>query len=261
MASVFFVIFVVLNQIKMSIQLKEKVYLLKGGKEPLSFVLQSRNTRRSPLLYFDEEKGINRPLRFARNQRSPFQDEQDDTAIVEPIVFENGVLRVSKQDTVLQEFLKYHPGNGRIFEEFVPERDAEKDIEYINYEVDALIAAREMGIDKCEEILREVIGSRVDTMTSKEVRRDIMVYARNNAYEFLLVAGDPTVKMKNDIAKMFEMNIIQFRNKGKDVYFNLPNNRKRMMTIPEGEDKDDAVFEFFKSEDGEPIYNKLYREL
>jgi hypothetical protein len=98
-------------------------------------------------------------------------------------------------------------------------------------------------------------------MTSKEVRRDIMVYARNNPYEFLLVAGDPTVKMKNDIAKMFEMNIIQFRNKGKDVYFNLPNNRKRMMTIPEGEDKDAAVFEFFKSEEGEPIYNKLYREL
>jgi hypothetical protein len=76
-----------------------------------------------------KRKGINRPLRFARNQRSPFQDEQDETAIVEPIVFENGVLRVSKQDTVLQEFLKYHPGNGRIFEEFVPERDAEKDIE------------------------------------------------------------------------------------------------------------------------------------
>ena len=261
MASVFFVIFVVLNQIKMSIQLKEKVYLLKGGKEPLSFVLQSRNTRRSPLLHFDEEKGINRPLRFARNQKSPFQDEQDDTAIVEPIVFENGVLRVSKQDTVLQEFLKYHPGNGRIFEEFVPERDAEKDIEEINYEVDALIAAREMSIDKCEEILREAIGSRVDSMTSKEVRRDIMVYARNNPYEFLLVAGDPTVKMKNDIAKMFEMNIIQFRNKGKDVYFNLPNNRKRMMTIPEGEDKESAVFEFFKSEEGEPVYNKLYREL
>ena len=224
-------------------------------------MLQSRNTRRSPLLHFDEEKGINRPLRFARNQRSPFQDEQDETAIVEPIVFENGVLRVSKQDTVLQEFLKYHPGNARIFEEFVPERDAEKDIEEINYEVDALIAAREMSIDKCEEILREAIGSRVDSMTSKEVRRDIMVYARNNPYEFLLVAGDPTVKMKNDIAKMFEMNIIQFRNKGKDVYFNLPNNRKRMMTIPEGEDKESAVFEFFKSEEGEPVYNKLYREL
>jgi hypothetical protein len=261
MTSVFFVIFAISNQIKMSIQLKEKVYLLKGGKEPLAFVLQSRNSRRSPLLHFDEEKGINRALRFARNQRSPFQDEQDESAIVEPIIFENGVLRVSKTDTTLQEFLKYHPGNGRIFEEFSPERNAEIDIEELNYEVDALIAAREMGIDKCEEILREIIGNRVDNMTSKEVRRDILVYARNNAYEFLLVAGDPNVKMKNDIAKMFEVNIINFRNKGKDVYFNLPTNKKRMMTILEGEDKEKAVFEFFKSEEGEPIYNKLYREL
>ena len=245
----------------MSIQLKEKVYLLKGGKEPLSFVLQSRNTRRSPLLYFDEEKGINRALRYARNQRSPFQDEQDDSAIVEPVVFENGVLKVGKQDTVLQAFLSYHPGRGVIFDEFIPERDAERDIEDINYEVDALIAAREMSIDKCEEVLRELIGGRVDNMTSKEVRRDIMVYARNNPYEFLLVAGDPSVKIKNNISKFFDMNMIQFRNKNKDVYFNLPNNKRRMITIPEGEDGFEAVRTYFETEEGESVYNKLCREL
>jgi hypothetical protein len=245
----------------MKTNLKERIYLLKGGREPLTFVLQSRNSRRSPLLWFDEEKGINRALRYARNQRSPFEDEQDDNAIVEPIMFENGVLKVSKTDTVLHKFLELHPKNGSVFEEFIAERDAEKEIEEMNYEVDALIAAREMSIDKCEEILRELIGSRVENMTSKEVRRDILVFARNNPYDLLTMAGDPDVQMKNNIAQFFDMNIIQFRNKNKDVYFNLPNNKKRMLTVPEGEDGMDAVKLFFETEEGEPIYNKLCREL
>jgi hypothetical protein len=242
-------------------KLTEKIYVLKNGKSPLTFVLQSRHSRRSPLLWFDEEKGVNRTLRYARNQRSPFEDEQDDNAIVEPIMFENGVLKVSKTDTVLHKFLELHPKNGSVFEEFIAERDAEKEIEEMNYEVDALIAAREMSIDKCEEILRELIGSRVENMTSKEVRRDILVFARNNPYDLLTMAGDPDVQMKNNIAQFFDMNIIQFRNKNKDVYFNLPNNKKRMLTVPEGEDGMDAVKLFFETEEGEPIYNKLCREL
>ena len=245
----------------MKVQLTEKIDLLKNGKSPLTFVLQSRHSRRSPLLWFDEEKGVNRTLRYARNQRSPFEDEQDDSAIVEPIMFENGVLKVSKTDTVLQKFLELHPKNGSVFEEFVAERDAEKEIEEMNYEVDALIAAREMSIDKCEEILRELIGNRVENMTSKEVRRDILVFARNNPYDLLTMAGDPEVKMKNNIAQFFDMNIIQFRNKNKDVYFNLPNSKKRMLTVPEGEDGYDAVKAYFETEEGEPIYNKLCREL
>lgn len=245
----------------MKIQLRERIYLLKGGKEPLTFVLKSRHSKNSPLLYFDEEKGLNRTLRYARNQKSPFEDEQDDNAILEPIMFENGVLKVDKHDTVLQKFLDMHPDKGRIFEEFVPEKDAERDIEDINYEVDALIAAREMSIEKCEEILRELIGNRVDNMTSKEVRRDVLVFARNNPYELLTMAGDPQVKMKNNIAMFFDMNIIQFRNKGKDVYFNLPNNKKRMLTVPDGEDGYESVKIYFESEEGESIYNKLCREL
>jgi hypothetical protein len=241
--------------------LKDRIYFLKNGKEPLTYVLKSRNSRKSPLLYFDPEKGINRALRYARNQKSPFEDEQDGNAIVEPIMFENGTLKVDKYNTVLQRFLEIHPDNGRIFEELIPEKNAEKEIEEMNYEVDALIAAREMGIDKCEEVLREIVGPKVENMTSKEIRRDILVYARNYPYDFLTIAGDPEVKMKNNIAQFFDMNIIQYRNKGKDVYFNLPNNKKRMLTIPEGEEGEYAVKVYFESEEGEVVYNKLCREL
>ena len=65
----------------------DKVYKLTHDRAPLSYSIPSRNTKRKSLLYFDEETGVNRPLRYSRNQKSIFQDEQDNTAILEPIIF------------------------------------------------------------------------------------------------------------------------------------------------------------------------------
>ena len=61
---------------------KSKSYRLTRENAPLSLILASRHTQRYPLLYFDEATGVNKPLRYARNQKSPFQDEQDETAIL-----------------------------------------------------------------------------------------------------------------------------------------------------------------------------------
>ena len=97
-----------------------------------------------PLLYFDEETGINRPLRYARNQNSPFQDEQDDNAILEPIVFEDGFLFVPKNNQVLQKFLSSHPANGSIFVEINKKKEAQDVVDNLNAEVDALIEARQL---------------------------------------------------------------------------------------------------------------------
>ena len=71
--------------------LEDKVYRLKRNNAPLSYIIPARSTLRSPLLYFDEDQGINRPLRYARNQKTPVEDEQDGNAIVEPIIFEDGM--------------------------------------------------------------------------------------------------------------------------------------------------------------------------
>jgi len=74
----------------------DKQYKLTRETAPLSLILASRHTTRFPLLHFDEDTGLNRPLRYARNQNSPFQDEQDDNAIVEPIVFVSSAFAIFK---------------------------------------------------------------------------------------------------------------------------------------------------------------------
>ena len=106
-----------------------KQYRLRRDTAPLCFMLNSNHNKRSPLLYFDEEQGVNRPLRYARNQKSPFEDEQDGNAILEPVVFEDGFLMVDRSNQVLQEFLSYHPGNGMIFEEIDNKKDAAEELE------------------------------------------------------------------------------------------------------------------------------------
>ena len=102
---------------KTTVQRVDKVYKLTRNAAPLSFMLATRHTRRFPLLWVDPETGINRELRYARNQSSPFVDEQDDNAIIEPVIFEDGFLRVTKNNQVLQRFLDVHPHNGVKFKE------------------------------------------------------------------------------------------------------------------------------------------------
>ena len=89
----------------------DKAYRLLSKRIPLTYMLASRNTSRSPLLWFDDEKGVNRPLRYARNQKSPFEDEQDGNAVLEPIIFEDGMLSVPRTNQTLQKFLYYHPSS------------------------------------------------------------------------------------------------------------------------------------------------------
>ena len=89
-------------------EMKDRHYLLKGMK-PLTYILRSRSNKRQPLLYFDEEKGHNRELRYATNQKSPFVDQQDGQAMLGHIVFENGVLHVPKNEQSLQKLLFFIP--------------------------------------------------------------------------------------------------------------------------------------------------------
>ncbi len=245
----------------MKTELKNKVYVLKSQTTPLSYMLNSRNTRRAPLLYFDEEKGINRPLRYARNQKSPFEDEQDDNAILEPIVFEDGFLSVPKNNPVLQKFLSLHPGIGKIYEEVNTEKDASKEVASLDSQLDAEIAAKELEIDMIENIARLLMGSTVDKLTSSELRRDVRLYARQNPVEFLEMIDDPMVRLQGLAKKALDSKILTLRNGDRDVFFNLKNNKKKMITVPFDETATSAIAAFLQSDDGVEIMKMLEKKV
>ena len=244
-------------------QYKAKSYRLKQGQSPLSYMLASRHSSRSPLLHFNEETGVNEPLRYARNQKSPFENEQDGNAILEPIVFEDGMLTVSKENQVLQKFLSLHPSNGFVFEEIDKERDAAAELEWVEYELEAQIEAKKItkDISKLTQICRVLMGNAVENMTTAELKRDILVYAKNNPDDFLDTINDPMLELMDDVYQFFNTSLLTLKNSSKDVYYNLPNNKKKMLTVPFGEDVNFIVASFMQSDDGLEVYKLLKNKI
>jgi hypothetical protein len=228
----------------------DKIYKLKGDSAPLSYTIPSRNTRRFPLLWFDEENNVNRPLRYAVNQKTPFEDEQDGNAIVEPIIFENGFLRVPKNNPVLQQFLHYHPLNGRTFVEVDTEKDAAKEVENLSAEVDALVQARQLSVEQLETVARVLFGKDPSRFTTAELKRDILVYAKKDPHGFVNMLSDPMLKLQSNVHVFFENKLLTFRNGQKEVWFNTNSNKKKMLTVPYGQDPYFTIAEFLKSDEG-----------
>lgn len=242
-------------------EIKDRSYRLLRDSAPLTFILPSKNSRRSPLLYFDESKNENRVLRYASNQRSPFEDEQDGNVLISPIMFEDGMLTVPKTNPVLQEFLHYHPLNGKKFEEVDQEKDAQEDLDYMIQEIDALSTAKELSIEQMETVGRVLLSRDVSTMTTSELRRDLLVYARRDSAAFMSAIENPELQLMGTINRFIDEKLLSIRNNGRDVYYNLKGNKKRLVAVPFGEDAVEFLSSYFKSDEGVEILEFLEKQL
>ena len=189
-------------------------------------------------------------MRYARNQKSPFEDEQDGNFLLEPIIFDDGFLNVPRTNPVLQQFLHYHPLNGNAFVEVNKTIDAAKEVEDLNFEVDALIEARQLSIEQLEVVSRVMFQKDVTTVSTAELRRDVLIYAKKEPRSFLEILNDPLLKLQSNVQLFFAHNLLQFRNGQREVWFNTKSNKKKMMSIPFGEDPFETVALFLKSDDG-----------
>ena len=238
----------------------DKTYKLTRDKAPLSYTIPSRNTRRSTLLYFDEETGTNRSMRYSKNQKSIFEDEQDGNVILEPIIFEDGFLRVEKQNQILQKFLSHHPANGKEFVEVDKERDASLDVDFLDVALDAQVLAKDLDIEMLETVARIVVGLRVDNLTSAELKRDVRMFAGRYPEDFMEALNDPLLKLQNKCAKFFSEGLLILKNK-KDVYYNLKGNKKKLLTVPYGEDPLFILASFLQSDEGLEVLRILEDKL
>jgi len=241
-------------------QFVDKVYRLIGDKTPLSYMLASQHSKRFPLMYFDEDQGINRPLRYAKNQKSPFIDEQDGNVVLDPVIFEDGMLSVSRTNQVLQQFLTMHPAFGKQFEEINTAREAQEDVDIMNAEVDALILARQMTLQQLEMIGRVLFGD-ISKMSTSELKRDMLVFARRHPADLLNMTNDPMLKLQSKVQLFIDNKLLIFKNNKRDVHFNTTSNKKRMITIPFGEDPLFIIASFLQSDDGIEALKLLEKRL
>jgi len=241
-------------------EVKDRNYYLTNDYSPLTYTLRSKHTRRFPLMWFDQEKGHQRELRYASNMPSPFVDEQTGMATLEHIIFENGTLFVPKEKQSLQKLLSlYHPERNKKYRELDVVEIANDELDDLEYEIDALNVARELDIDHAEAILRVEVGSSVSEMSSKELKRDLLLFAKNNPVLFLELVNDDNVELRNFAIKATEANIIKLSQDQRT--FAWGSNGKKLMTVPFEENPYSAMAVWLKTDEGVEVYKSIEKKL
>jgi len=240
-------------------EIKDRTYLTTGNQKPLTLKIPSRHSLRHALLYYDEKTNEQRELRYATNQNSPFKDEQNGEVTLGHIVFKDGSLFVPKRNQVLQKILSlYHPLKNKIYTELDQIEIAEDDLFDLELEIDALNAAKNIDIDQAEAIMRVEIGSKVSEMSSKELKRDLLLFAKNNPKLFLNLANDDNVQLRNFAIRAAEAKIIKLADDQRT--FTWASNGRKLMTVPFDENPYSAMASFFKTDEGVQVFQSIEKK-
>jgi hypothetical protein len=241
-------------------EIKDRTYILATGYSPLTYTIQSKHSARYPFLWFDEATKEQRELRYATNHNSPFKDEQKGEVTLGHIVFHDGILVVTKEKQNLQKLLSiYHPAKGNSYYELDEVAEAEDELEDLELEINALNMAINIDVDQAEAILRVELGSKVSSMTSKELKRDLLLFARNNPGLFLELANDENVQLRNVAIRASEAGIIKLSQDQRT--FTWGTNDKKLMTVPFDENPYSAMAAFFKTDEGVEIFKSIEKKL
>ena len=241
-------------------EFKDRTYVLKTGKSPLVYSLPSKHSARKPLLYFDKELGHNREIRYATNQPSPFVDKQEGTSTLGRIILRNGQLVVPKEKVALQKLLSlYHPYKDQIYYEFDPVGISENELDWIELELEALNLAKLLSVDEAEGILRVEFGSKVSELSSSEIKRDLMIFAKRQPATFIQLANDDNVQLRNVGVKAVEAKIISLSQDQRT--FSYGDTDRKLLTIPFDEHPYSALAAYFKTDEGMEVYKAILKKL
>ena len=241
-------------------EFKDRTYYIATGKAPLVYTIPSRHSQRKTLLYFDKELGYARELRYATNQPTPLVDEQKGEVTLGRIIFRNGSLTVKKEDVALQKLLSiYHPFKDKIYKELDPEVNSKNELDWIEYELEALNIAKSMDVDYAEAILRSEFGEKVTTLSSNELKRDLMIFAKRNPILFIELANDDTIELRNTGARAVEAGILKLTSDQRT--FTYGDGNRKLMTVPFDEHPYSALASFFKTDDGMEVYKTILKRL
>ena len=240
-------------------EIKDRTYILKG-KSPLTYTIPCRHSSKYPLLWFDKEPGVQKELRYATNQNSVFVSEQKGESTLGHIMFKDGALYVPKEKQNLQKLLSlYHPYKNQRYYEYSSVAIAEDELDVLEIQIDAMNLAREIDIDQAEAILRVELGSKVSNMSSKELKRDLLLFAKNNPQTFVALANDDNVQLRNIAIRATEAKIINLS--GDQRTFTWASNGRKLMNVPFDENPYSAFAAFLKTDEGVEVFRSIEKKL
>jgi len=236
-------------------ELKDRMYILSSGKKPLSKMIKAAD-----IYFFDETLGYERELKYCENQRTVFVDEMKGDQRLSHIIFRSGNLYVPKEKTILQKFLSlYHPDRDVMFYEDKPVARAEDHLDWLEFEIAAMNAANNLDIDMMEAIMRVEVGSQVSEMSSKELKRDLLLFAKKNPKLFLELVTDKNIGLRNIAIKACEAYIIELSQDQRS--FSWKSTGRKLMNVPFDENPYSALASWFKTDEGVEVYSQIEKRL
>ena len=236
-------------------EIRDRVYFLLGSEKPVSYILKSKG-----IYYFDEEAGYEREIVLTGNQKTLFEDEMKGPKRLEHIIFRDGTLAVPKNKVNMQKLLSiYHPNKDIVYYEYDPKNEATTEVNYIEMELEAMNAVNSLDIDMAEAVLRAEMGSDVSKMSSKEIRRDLLVLARRDPGLVMGLINDDNLYLRNIGIKCVEAGILRLSKDNR--HFTYVTSGQKLMTVPFDEHPYTALAAWFKTDEGVEVYKSIEKRL
>ena len=96
-------------------------------------------------------------------------------------------------------------------------------------------------------------------MSSKELKRDLLLFAKKNPSLFIDLAEDENVELRNFAIKAVEQNILSISNDQRTI--NWSSNDRKLMTVPFEEHPYSALSAWFKTDEGLEVYKSILKKL
>tara|TARA_R110002012_G_scaffold92451_4_gene224523 strand:+ start:6248 stop:7006 length:759 start_codon:yes stop_codon:yes gene_type:complete len=235
-------------------EIKNRTYVLRN-MSPLGYHLRS-----TQLYYFDEDKGYEREICYSRNQKTVFIDEMKGDIRYGHVWFRDGALYVPKSNVTLQKFLSlYHPQRDKKYFEVDTVKEAQDQVEDIMLEIEALNVAQNLDVEQMEAIMRVEKGSAVNKMSTKELKRDLLILAKTRPEMFMSLAQDDNVQLRNVGIKAVEAKVINLSQDQRT--FTWGSNDRKLMNVPFDENPYSALAAWFKTDEGVEIFSQIEKRL
>ena len=96
-------------------------------------------------------------------------------------------------------------------------------------------------------------------MSSKELKRDLLLLAKKNPKLFLSLAADENVQLRNFAINAVEENIIRISPDNRSVHWT--SNDRKLMNVPFDENPYSAIAAWFKTDEGIEVFKSIEKRL
>ena len=107
--------------------------------------------------------------------------------------------------------------------------------------------------------MRVEIGSQVNNMSSKELRRDLLLFAKRKPRTFLALLKDENIQLRNFGIKARESGIINLSSDQRT--FTWGSNGRKLLTVPFDEHPYSALAAWFKTDEGMEVYKNIEKRM